>query len=169
MMGWYVVLALAAIVVMVASSANCVQTSITCPEAIDTIMPCKPFLVDGEDNPTPMCCKGLKRVKDMWSTKPDRQLLCECFKQTGPPAMGLILRKLRLFLDSVKLNFHSLSSSISIARRLHIKLGDIHIFMKKLGLFSVCAGRKGSNGAAFLLARQALLSKNDLIWRRHTR
>ncbi|TXG69681.1 hypothetical protein EZV62_004616 [Acer yangbiense] len=92
MMGWSVVLALAAIVVMVVSSANCVQTSITCPEAIDTIMPCKPFLVDGEDNPTPMCCKGLKRVKDMAITKPDRQLLCECFKQTGP-AMGVNPKK----------------------------------------------------------------------------
>ncbi|KAK1576927.1 hypothetical protein Q3G72_017541 [Acer saccharum] len=115
-MGWSVV--------MVLSSANCVQTSITCPEAIDSIMPCKPFLVDGEDNPTPMCCEGLKRVKDMGSTKPDRQLLCECFKQTGP-AMGvnwLILRKLRLFLDYVKLNFHSLSSSISIARPIGIAL-----------------------------------------------
>ncbi|KAI9200753.1 hypothetical protein LWI28_012793 [Acer negundo] len=47
-------------------------------------------------------------------------------------------------------------------------VSDIFIIMKKLGLPSISSGKKGSNKAAYVLARQALTRKNDLIWKRHT-
>ncbi|KAL5773169.1 hypothetical protein ACOSP7_012793 [Xanthoceras sorbifolium] len=76
-MGSSVLLALTAIVVMVVMSANCVQAAVTCADALTTIMPCKPFLVDGADKPT-----------DMASNPADRREICECFKKAAP-AMGV--------------------------------------------------------------------------------
>ncbi|KAL5775239.1 hypothetical protein ACOSP7_012796 [Xanthoceras sorbifolium] len=88
MMGSSALLALAAIVDMVVMSANCVEAAVTCADALTTIMPCKPFLVDGADKPTVPCCIGVKNVKDMASNPADRRAICECFKKAAP-GMGV--------------------------------------------------------------------------------
>ncbi|KAH7569401.1 hypothetical protein ACOSQ2_013095 [Xanthoceras sorbifolium] len=88
MMGSSVLLALAAVVVMAVMSANCVQAAVTCADALTTIMPCKPFLVDGADKPSVPCCIGVKKVKDMASNPADRREICECFKKAAP-GMGV--------------------------------------------------------------------------------
>ncbi|TXG66335.1 hypothetical protein EZV62_007610 [Acer yangbiense] len=46
-------------------------------------------------------------------------------------------------------------------------VSDILEIMKELGFSFILAGKKGSNKPAIALARQALLRKSDLIWRRH--
>ena len=87
MMGWSV-LALVAIAAMVVSTANSVEAAISCPLAVGALIPCKPFLIDGADKPTPPCCAAVKKVKDMAGSKADLQALCECLKKASA-SMGV--------------------------------------------------------------------------------
>ncbi|TXG48499.1 hypothetical protein EZV62_024374 [Acer yangbiense] len=45
-------------------------------------------------------------------------------------------------------------------------VSDILGFMSEMGISSVSSGRKGANKAASFLARQALLRKSDVFWKR---
>ncbi|KAK3183952.1 hypothetical protein Dsin_031238 [Dipteronia sinensis] len=56
---------------------------ISCETVDKLVVPCLDFLTGKSDNPSPFCCTGVKNLKTMTPTTPDRQAACECLKKAS--------------------------------------------------------------------------------------
>lgn len=56
--------------------------AIDCAQVSVNLAPCLPYLTAGGPTlpPSPPCCAGVRRLKDMAPAKADRQAVCECVK-----------------------------------------------------------------------------------------
>ncbi|KAK6158869.1 hypothetical protein DH2020_006183 [Rehmannia glutinosa] len=69
---------LVVLVLLVSKSAVSVPS---CEEVVKDLTPCLGFLVGNTNVPTPQCCAGIKALKDIVKTQPDRVASCNCGKQ----------------------------------------------------------------------------------------
>lgn len=81
MKGWSV---LAFGLVILVFNASPSDATITCLDAIVTLIPCELFLVGfGPAAPSSSCCMGAEYVYKQANTTQSRRVLCECFKQAA--------------------------------------------------------------------------------------
>ncbi|KAF8031864.1 hypothetical protein BT93_D0935 [Corymbia citriodora subsp. variegata] len=59
---------------------------ISCSDALQTLMPCKPYVAGPETKPSGPCCQAVEKVKELANTTQVRRDLCECFKKAAPGA-----------------------------------------------------------------------------------
>ncbi|CAA6669253.1 unnamed protein product [Spirodela intermedia] len=72
---------LAAVVVCLLVAAPCVNAAITCGRVASLLGPCNPYLRGTVPSPSPACCAGVRTLKSLANTKPDRQAVCNCLKR----------------------------------------------------------------------------------------
>ncbi|WCJ22403.1 hypothetical protein M5689_004497 [Euphorbia peplus] len=61
-------------------------TKVECPVVVKHAQPCLDFVTKKVPQPSKPCCTGVKQLKTMLKTKPDREAACECIKKMAPGA-----------------------------------------------------------------------------------
>ncbi|OMO74109.1 Plant lipid transfer protein/Par allergen [Corchorus olitorius] len=58
--------------------------SMTCQQAVTTLLPCQPFLTGQVPNPTVPCCIAVAKINEEATTTQTHRDLCECLKKAAP-------------------------------------------------------------------------------------
>ncbi|XVE76857.1 hypothetical protein DITRI_Ditri13aG0014000 [Diplodiscus trichospermus] len=59
------------------------EAAVTCQDVDSSLAPCVPYLSTGAGNPSGPCCDGVRRIKDIAQTTPDKQAACNCAKDAA--------------------------------------------------------------------------------------
>ncbi|XP_051146826.1 non-specific lipid-transfer protein 1-like [Andrographis paniculata] len=54
--------------------------AVACPQIEGALAPCIGYLIGQDGGPSPPCCDGVKAVKGMAQTTPDKRAACNCIK-----------------------------------------------------------------------------------------
>ncbi|RWV81834.1 hypothetical protein BHE74_00059542 [Ensete ventricosum] len=76
--GILLVLAIASLMVVVAPTR-----AFTCIQVETCLTPCLTYLTGQQAAPTPACCDGVRKLKNMGITPAERQFACNCVKQAA--------------------------------------------------------------------------------------
>ncbi|KAJ4842418.1 hypothetical protein Tsubulata_050864 [Turnera subulata] len=57
--------------------------AITCQQVDTSLLPCISYLENGGSTPSNECCNGVRNIKQITPTTPDRRAACECIKQAA--------------------------------------------------------------------------------------
>ncbi|CAK9162901.1 unnamed protein product [Ilex paraguariensis] len=58
------------------------EATVTCGQVEASLSQCIEYLIRG-GTPTGQCCAGVKNLKDLTQSQPDRQAACECLKKAA--------------------------------------------------------------------------------------
>lgn len=101
MKGWSV---LAFGLVILVFNASPSEPTITCNEAITSLIPCQPFLVGfGPATPSVFCCMDAEDLFELANTTKTRRALCECFKQAATE-IGVLPERAQLLPQFCKIH-----------------------------------------------------------------
>lgn len=77
----YVCVSAITLSLLVTTMSGSQTNEISCNDAVSDLLPCQPFLVGSQQNPTVGCCTGVNIVFHMADTTQNRRDLCECLKK----------------------------------------------------------------------------------------
>ncbi|KAI8000384.1 hypothetical protein LOK49_LG09G01448 [Camellia lanceoleosa] len=99
------------ILTLIVSSVT-VNATITCQDAIMKILPCEQYLL-GNGGITVPCCQGAQNLNQMANSTADRQAVCACFKQVGPP-LGVNVDRAKQLPNLCKIDLHGITIDFTI-------------------------------------------------------
>ncbi|KAL5716064.1 hypothetical protein ACHQM5_017802 [Ranunculus cassubicifolius] len=56
---------------------------LNCMDVTANMVQCAPYLIGGVAQPTEVCCQGVRKLKGMAATTPDRRQMCSCLKEAA--------------------------------------------------------------------------------------